>query len=87
MSNNPNDCRAIEARIHDHNLYISTTQDQVNKLDSNDQDVAEQREALSRKLYGLREQLNTLQKALEDCQQGKASNFSDFEIVREDDTV
>ena len=84
MSNNPIDCSAIEERINNHNLYISTTQDQINKLDPHEQDVQEKREALTRKLDTLHEQMSMLQRALEDCQQGKGSNFPDFDRVSED---
>lgn len=83
MSSNPIDCSAIEERINNHNLYISTTQDQVNKLDPNEQDVQEKREALTRKLDALHEQMSLLQNALKDCQQGKGSNFPDFDSVSE----
>jgi len=34
MSSNAIDCSSIEQRVNDQDLYISTTQDQVNKLDS-----------------------------------------------------
>jgi archaellum component FlaC len=84
MSSNPNDCSSIEERIYNQNLYISTTQDQLNKLDPNEQDVQEKREALTRKLNALHEQLGMLQNALQDCRQGKAPNFPDFDIVPED---
>ena len=84
MGSNPIDCSAIEERIYNHNLYISTTQDQIDKLDPNEQDVQEKQEALTRKLNGLHEQMGMLQNALQDCRQGKASNFPDFDIVPED---
>ena len=86
MSSNPGDCSAIEGRIYNHNLYISTTQDQMNKLDPNEQDVQEKREALMRKINALQEQLSSLQKALDDCRAGKEVNFPDFEVVSADDT-
>lgn len=78
MSSNPIDCSSIEERIYNHNLYISTTQEQINKLDPNEQDVQEKRDALNRKLATLHEQVGMLQGALEDCQQGKGANFPDF---------
>lgn len=81
MSNTPNDCSAIEQRLNEHNLYISTTQDQLNKIDSNDVDAQEQREALIRKLDSLREELGQLQHALEDCRQGKATNFPSLDKI------
>lgn len=84
MSNKPFDCSAVEERISNHNLYISTTQDQIKKLDPNEQDVQEKREAMTRRLNSLHEQLSTLQKVLNDCQQGKEVNFPDFAIVPED---
>ena len=33
MSSNANDCSMIEQRIDESNLYISTTQEQINKLE------------------------------------------------------
>jgi chromosome segregation ATPase len=85
MSSNEIDCSAIEQRINGHNLYISTTQDQINKLDPHDSDVQNKRDALTRKLNNLHEQLDILQHALENCRQGKGANFPDFEIVSEGD--
>lgn len=87
MSSNANDCRAIEARINDHNLYISTTQDQLNKLDPRDPDIQNKRDALTRKLNNLQEQVDILQHALEDCRQGKGSNFPSFDTVSESDSM
>ncbi len=83
MSSNPIDCSAIEQRISAHNLYISTTQDQLNKLDPNDPDVQNERDALTRKLDSLHEQMDFLQHALEDCRQGKEVDFANFESVPE----
>lgn len=87
MSSNPGDCSAIEERIYNLNLYISTTQDQLNKVDPNEQDVQEKRDAITRKLENLREQLGMHQSALEDCRQGKGANLPPFEIVPADDAV
>lgn len=81
MSSNTVDCSVIEERLNEHNLYISTTQDQINKLDPNDPDVQNQRDALTRKLNNLHEQLDILQHALEDCRQGRGANFPPFDIV------
>jgi chaperonin cofactor prefoldin len=75
MSSNASDCRGLEARVNDHILYISTTQDQLDKLDPQDPDIQNKRDALRRKLDNLQEQLDTLQQALEDCRQGKGTNF------------
>jgi predicted nucleic acid-binding Zn-ribbon protein len=85
MSSKSVDCSAIEERIYNHNLYISTTQDQMKKLDPNEQDVQEKREALTRKINALQEQLSSLQKTLDDCRAGKEVNFPDFDIVSADD--
>ncbi len=85
MSSNANDCSKIEQRINEHNLYVSTTQEQVNKLDPHDADVQNEREALTRKLGALQEQLSMLQQALEDCRQGKGANFPPFDIIPEGD--
>ena len=87
MSSNPIDCSVIEERISNHNLYISTTQDQLNKLDPNEQEFEEKRNAITRKLENLQEQLGMLQSALEDCRQGKGANLPPFEIVPADDAV
>jgi hypothetical protein len=81
MSSNAIDCSAIEHRINGHNLYISTTQDQLDKVDPNDPDVQNERDALTRKLNSLHEQLDFLQRALEDCRQGKEVDFANFESV------
>ena len=86
MSSNPVDCSAIEERINNQELYISTTQDQLDKIDPNEQDVQEKRDAITRKLENLREQLSMMQKALEDCRQGKGANLPPFEVVPADDT-
>ena len=87
MSSNPVDCSVIEERISNHNLYVSTTQDQLNKLDPNEQEFQQKRNALTRKLNTLHEQQGMLQNALEDCRQGKGANLPSFEIVPEDDAV
>ena len=84
MSINPVDCSRIEESINNLNLYISTTRDQINKLDPNAQDVEEQREALTRKLSGLEEQLNKLQKTLADCQKGAISPSLATDIAPKD---
>ena len=81
MSSNAIDCSAIEQRINGHNLYISTTQDQLDKIDPNDPDVQNERDALTRKLDSLHEQLDFLQRAPEDCRQGKEVDFANFESV------
>lgn len=83
MSSNEIDCSAIEQRINGHNLYISTTQDQINKLDPHDSDVQNKRDALTRKVNNLQEQVAALQHTLEDCRQGKGANFPTFDIVSE----
>ncbi len=87
MSINPVDCSKIEESISNLNLYISTTRDQVNKLDPNVQDVEEQREALTRKLSGLEEQLNDLQKTLADCQKGAVSPSRATDMAPKDTTA
>jgi predicted nucleic acid-binding Zn-ribbon protein len=87
MSSNAIDCSSIEQRIDEYNLYISTTQDQVNKLDPDDPDIQNKRDALTRKLDNLHEQQGLLQRALEDCRQGKGANFPTFDIVSEDGAV
>jgi chromosome segregation ATPase len=84
MSGNESDCGAIEQRINRHDLYISTTRDQINKLDLQDPDVQNKRDALHRKLDSLQEQLGDLHHALEDCRQGKGANFPPFDIVSDD---
>jgi len=83
MSNSAHDCSSIEQRITEYNLYISTTQDQANKVDPNNPEAQNQRDAMARKLNNLQEQLALLQQALENCQQGKGTNLPDFEIVPE----
>ncbi len=87
MSSNANDCSAIEDRINEHNLYISTTEDQLNKLEPDDPDIQNKRDALNRKLANLHEQANALQQTLEDCRQGKAVNFPSFESISESGTA
>jgi predicted nucleic acid-binding Zn-ribbon protein len=87
MSINPVDCSMIEESIHNLNLYISTTRDQINTLDPNVQDAEEQREALTRKLSGLEEQLNELQKTLADCQKGAVSPSLATDIAPKDSTM
>src|SRR5579872_3304495 len=83
MSSNANDCSVIEQRVNEHNLYISTTQDQLNKLEADDPDIQNKRDALNRKLNNLHEQANILQRTLEECRQGKAVNFPSFESISE----
>jgi chromosome segregation ATPase len=85
MSSNAIDCSMIEERIDAQTLFISSTQDQINKLDRQDPDIQNKRDALTRKLDTLREQLGLLQHALEDCQQGKGNDFPTFDIVSEDE--
>lgn len=87
MSSNAIDCSAIEQRLDEHNLYISTTQDQINKLNQNDPDVHNKREALTRKLNALNEQLEILQRALDDCRQGKGANFLPADTFSEGETL
>jgi predicted nucleic acid-binding Zn-ribbon protein len=87
MSINPVDCSRIEESINNLNLYMSTTRDQINKLDPNVQDVEEQREALTRKLSSLEEQLNELQKTLADCQKGAISPPLATDIAPKDTAV
>ena len=87
MNNNANDCSMIEERISSQNLTISSTQDQINKLDPQDSDIQNKKDALTRKLNNLHEQMNLLQHALEDCQQGKGNDFPTFDIVSEDEVV
>ena len=87
MSSNAGDCSAIEERINGQNLSISSTQDQIKKLDPQDPELQNKKDALTRKLDNLREQLGLLQQALADCQQGKGSDFPRFEIVSEDEVV
>ncbi|MEO8970441.1 MAG: hypothetical protein ABI406_02440, partial [Ktedonobacteraceae bacterium] len=73
MSSNTVDCSAIEERINEHNLYISTTQDQLNKLEQDDPDIQNKRDALNRKLSNLHEQADALQQTLADAGRGKQS--------------
>lgn len=87
MSSQSIDCSVIEQRMSGQTLYISTTQDQLNKLNPDDPDVQNKRDALTRKLNNLHEQLDILQRTLEECQQGKAVNFPDFESVSESDML
>ena len=87
MSSNAIDCSMIEERINGQNLSISSTQDQIHKLDPQDPDIQNKRDALTRKLNSLHEQLDMLQHALEDCRQGKGADFPTFEIVSEDEIV
>ena len=87
MSSNINDCSMIEERIDAQNLSISSTQDSINKLDQQDPEFQNQKDALTRKLNNLRDQLSLLQQALADCQQGKGSDFPTFEVVSEDQVV
>lgn len=83
MDSNANDCSAIEERVKEHNLYMSTTQDQINKLDPLDPDIQNKQDALTRKMNGLQEQADALQRSLEDCRQGKGTNFPTFDVVSE----
>jgi predicted nucleic acid-binding Zn-ribbon protein len=87
MSSNANDCSMIEDRINEHNLYISTTEDQLNKLEPDDPDIQNKRAALNRKLTNLHEQVDALQQTLADCRQGKAVNFPSFESISESGTA
>lgn len=87
MSSNAIDCSMIEHRIEEHNLYISTTQDQINKLDAQDPDIQNKRDGLTRKLNSLHEQLGMLQHALEECRQGKGANFLPYDIPTEGNAV
>ena len=87
MSSNTNDCSVIEERITGHTLYISTTQEQIKKLNPDDPDVHNKRDALTRKLNTLQEQLDILHRVLEECRQGKAVNFPDFERVSDGDAL
>lgn len=87
MSSNPNDCSVIEERITGHRLYISTTQDQMNKLNPDDPDVQNKRDGLTRKLNTLQEQLDILQHTLEECRQGKAFNFPDLKSASDGDAM
>lgn len=87
MSSNVNDCSMIEERISAQKLSISSTEDQIKKLDPRDPEVQNQKDALTRKLDNLREQLGLLQQALENCRQGKGNDFPTFEVVSEGETV
>ncbi|HXL35869.1 MAG TPA: hypothetical protein VN954_01570 [Ktedonobacteraceae bacterium] len=81
MSSNTIDCSVIEERINGHSLYISTTQDQINLLNPDDPDIQNKRDALTRKLNTLQQQLDMLHHALQECRQGKGVNFPDLERV------
>lgn len=83
MSSNAIDCSMIEERIKENNLYISTIQDEINKLDPNDPDVENKRAAVTRKLDSLNEQSGMLQHALEECRQGKGANVLPYDIPTE----
>jgi chromosome segregation ATPase len=85
MSSNAIDCSMIEERVNGQNLAIGSTQDQINKLDPQDPDIQNKKDALTRKINNLREQLGTLQHVLEDCRQGKGGNLPTFDIVSEDE--
>jgi chromosome segregation ATPase len=87
MSSNANDCSMIEERISSQNLFITSTQDQINKLDPQEPDIQNEKDALTRKLNNLHEQMALLQHALEDCRQGKGNDFPTFDIVSEDEVV
>lgn len=87
MSSNAHDCSMIEERIDAQNLSISSTQDQINKLDPQDPHIHNQKDALTRKLDNLQAQLGLLQRALEDCRQGKGNDFPTFDVVPEDEVV
>ena len=81
MNSNTIDCSVIEERINGHSLYISTTQDQINLLNPDDPDIQNKRDALTRKLNTLQQQLDMLHHALQECRQGKGVNFPDLERV------
>ena len=87
MSSNAFDCSAIEERSNGQNLSISSTEDRIHKLDPQDPDIQNKKDALTRKLDNLREQLGLLQQALQDCQQGKGSDFPTFDVVSADEGV
>ena len=87
MGSNTNDCNVIEQRISGQTLYISTTEDQMNKLNPDDPDVQNKRDALTRKLNSLHEQLDILNRALEECRQGKGGNFPDIERISDADVM
>jgi small-conductance mechanosensitive channel len=87
MSSDPIDCSVIEERINGHTLYISTTQEQMNKLNPDDPDVQNKRDALTRKLNNLHEQLDALHRTLEECRQGKAANLPDIEYASDSDVL
>ena len=87
MSSNTFDCSMIEERINAQKLSISSTEDQIHKLDPQEPDIQNKKDALTRKLDNLRDQLGLLQQALQDCQQGKGSDFPTFVVVSEDEIV
>ena len=87
MSDNAFDCSMLEERIQSQNLAISSTQDQIDKLDPRDPDVQNEKDALTRKLNNLHMQLDMLQHALEDCRQGKGNDFPTFDTVPADEVV
>ena len=87
MSSNVIDCSMLEERINSQNLSISSTQDQIHKLDPGDPDIQNKKDALTRRLDNLREQLGLLQQALQGCQQGKGNDFPTFAVVSEDEVV
>ncbi len=87
MSDNAFDCSMLEERIQSQNLAISSTQDQFDKLDPQDPDIQNMRDALTRKLTNLHQQMDMLQHALEDCRQGKGNDFPTFDTVPADEVV
>ncbi|HEY6541789.1 MAG TPA: hypothetical protein VIZ18_12660 [Ktedonobacteraceae bacterium] len=87
MSSNAGDCSMIEERIDAQKLSISSTEDQIHKLDPQDPELQNQKDALTRKLDNLRDQLGLLQQALENCRQGKGNDFPTFEVVSENGVV
>ena len=87
MSSNTTDCSVIEQRIEGQTFYISTTQEQIDLLNPDDPDIQNKRDALTRKLNNLHEQLDMLNRALEECRQGKGVNFPNIEHVSESDAI
>ena len=87
MSSSVSDCSALEERVNGQHLAISSTEDSIHKLDPQDPDLQNKKDALTRKLTNLREQLGLLQQALEDCRQGKSSDFPTLEVISEDEVV